>query len=210
MTSETRFDLHAVLRSLAQRRPVLRSRGDFDAELTTEIRLCYSEANVKVVKPFSTPWKLLQVRLGCEIISIKPRYHTARLCCILNGEIFCLKDHAAEDQARYDVLRDLMRIEQLVLQEKSRRGYVVFLTNDAKLWQPPVRTDPIDTDFRLHEGRELEGVLRWGAHAGAGTVKRREEPIALKGRYQCVWRPYFSLTPPHRNGEFRYLLFEVC
>lgn len=142
-------------------------------------------------------------------ICVKPRYHTAELHCTVNGETFHLKNQAAQDLARYDVLRDLMRLEQLVQQGEFAYGYVVLLTNDAQFWQPPVRTHTCDADFRLHEGRVLEGTLRWSEWAGAGTMKGREEPIMLKGRYLCQWRHYFSLTPPRRNGEFRYLLLQV-
>lgn len=102
-----------------------------------------------------------------------------------------------------------MRLEQLVQQGEFAHSCVILLTNDARFWQPPVWTDTCDADFRLHEGRVLEGTLRWSERTSAGTMKGREEPIVLKGRYLCQWRHYFSLTPPRRNGEFRCLLLQV-
>lgn len=137
------------------------------------------------------------MRLGFERICVKPRYHTAEQHCTVNGETFRLKNQAAQDLERYGVLRDLMRLEQLVQQGEFAHGYVIPLTHTC------------DVDFRLHEGRVLKGTLRWSDGTSAGTMKRREEPIVLKGSYLCQWRHYFSLTPPRRNGEFRCLLLQV-
>lgn len=208
MTTSAPFDLHAAMQSLAQRRPVLRPRRDFNHALAAEIQLHYPHASVSHSNPVGGSWKVLQIRLGHEVIGIKPRYHTAYLHCIVNEEAFQLKNQAAQNLARYDVLRDLMRVERLVLQGAFTRGYVVFLTNDAQFWQPPVRRDTCDADFRLHEGRVLEGTLRWGAHTGAGTMRGREQPIVLKGQYRCSWQSY-SVVPYHKNGVFRYLLLEA-
>jgi len=96
----TTFDLHAVMQHLAQRRPVLRPRRDFDQSLAVEIQ------------------------------------------------------------------RHLMRLEQLVQQGEFAYGYVILLTNDAQFWQPSVRRDTCDADFRLHEGRVLKGTLRWSEWTG--------------------------------------------
>jgi hypothetical protein len=43
---------------------------------------------------------------------------------------------------------------------------VILLTNDAQFWQPSVRRDTCDADFRLHEGRVLKGTLRWSEWTG--------------------------------------------
>jgi hypothetical protein len=203
------FDLHTVMQHLAQRRPVLRPRGDFDQSLAVEIQRRYPEASVQQIAPLGGRWEVLDVMLGSERICVKPRYHTAELHCTVNGETFELKKQAAQNLEQYDVLRDLMRLEQLVQQGEFAHGYVILLTNDARFWQPPVRTYTRDANFRQHEGRVLEGTLRWSEQTGAGTMKGREEPIVLKGSYLCQWRHYFSLTPPRRNGEFRYLLLQV-
>ncbi|MCX7925975.1 MAG: hypothetical protein N2554_09225 [Fimbriimonadales bacterium] len=88
MTNTTSFDLHAVMLSLAQQRPVLRPYGDFDHALAAEIQRHYPHASVSYVNPIGGSWRMLQVRLEREVVGVKPRYHTTYLHCILNGETF--------------------------------------------------------------------------------------------------------------------------
>jgi hypothetical protein len=58
-------------------------------------------------------------------------------------------------------------------------GCVLVLTNDRSYWQPTARADTIDAQFRPHEGRVLEGTLRWADRAGTGTTARRDTPLTL-------------------------------
>lgn len=110
MTTDMLFDLHAVMPSLAQRCPVLCPYGDFDHALSVEIQRHYPHASVSYSNPVGGPWRVLQVEFGQDVIGIKPRYHTAYLHCVVNGETLRLKNQSAQDHARYDVLRDLMRM----------------------------------------------------------------------------------------------------
>lgn len=102
------------MQSLAQRRPLLRPYVDFDQSLAVEIQRRYPEASVRQMNPLGGSWKVLVVQLSAEQICAKPRYHTAALYCTVNGKTFRLKNQAAQDVIRCNVLRDLMRVEQLV------------------------------------------------------------------------------------------------
>ena len=62
-----------------------------------------------------------------------------------------------------------------------KAGYAVMLTNDSSYWKVPGRSDTVDADFRVHEGREISGALAWAARTGPGTMKGRESPIRLQG-----------------------------
>ena len=89
-------------------------------------------------------------------------------------------------------------------------GCVLVLTNDRSYWQPTALADTIDAQFRLHEGRLLEGTLRWADHAGTGTTARRDTPLALTGRHACHWREYSQVSLDHgRTATFRYLLVSI-
>jgi hypothetical protein len=70
------------------------------------------------------------------------------------------------------VVKDLVRVESLLRDGYADEGWVIVLTNDPAYWRVATRVNQIDTAFRLHEGRELTGVLRWASHAGAGTTKK--------------------------------------
>jgi hypothetical protein len=64
-----------------------------------------------------------------------------------------------------------------------------------------------DKSFRIHEGEILKGTLRWTTGTSEGTIKGREEPIKLRGKYTLNWRDYLDLKT--KNGLFKYLLIKV-
>jgi hypothetical protein len=118
-----------------------------------------------------------------------------------------LKAHGATDLRRYDVLKDIQRLERF---NRAYGGpsYVDALTNDPAYWKPigPERLT-IDSDFRLCDGRTTTGRLTWAAHAGSGSTKGREKPIELTGQYTFVWQDYAQIS--ESGATFRCLCIEV-
>ena len=82
-----------------------------------------------------------------------------------------------------------------------------MLTNDPSYWSPR-NSHTVDSEFRLHEGRELQGSLNWGARAGEGTMRGREEPLRLSGSYLLRWEDY-SQPGAGKHARFRYLHVEA-
>ena len=103
----------------------------------------------------------------------------------IGEESFDLPHQSANDISRQDVIKDITRIEAALTDGHADSGCVVVLTNNRSYWQPAARADPIDTAFRLHEGRILEGTLGWAARAGHGTTTGRDTPLLLASRYTC-------------------------
>ena len=68
--------------------------------------------------------------------------------------------------------------------------------------------ETIDAEFRIHEGRILNGELAWGTEAGAGTMRKREKPIKLTGTYKLSWKDYSQVSSTS-YGKFRYLFLEI-
>ena len=87
------------------------------------------------------------------------------------------------------------------------KGYAVILTNDSAYWKSPT-TETVDAEFRMHEGRILNGELAWGTEAGAGTMRKREKPIKLTGTYKLSWKDYSQVSSTS-YGKFRYLFLEI-
>ena len=83
-----------------------------------------------------------------------------------------------------------------------------MLTNEPSYWSPPRNSHTVDSEFRLHDGRELQGSLNWGASAGEGTTRGREEPLRLSGSYLLRWEDY-SQTGAEKHARFRYLHVEA-
>ena len=126
-----------------------------------------------------------------ERLAIELKYLTSAVHADVAGEAFQLRSQAAQDLGRYDILKDLVRVERLVAAGLADRGIVVALTNDSTYWRGPGRgTSPNYADLRLMEGRALDGTMAWGPATGAGTMRGREAPIELRGNYVCDWTDY--------------------
>ena len=93
--------------------------------------------------------------------------------------------------------------------EQCRAGYAVLLTNDSSYWKVPTQRDTVDTDFRVHEGREISGALAWAARAveagsqsessvadAAGPDTFSFEPLLRLLASSMGVRRWFPHTPP--------------
>ena len=204
------LDFDHLLEDLGRTRPIFHSEADFQHALAWHTHERQPGANLRLeYKPF--PEERLYVDIwvsGAERAAIELKYLTRGLEVDLNGEQFSLKDQDAQDICRYDVLKDVARLERIVHTIPKSTGYAVVLTNDGTYWKPPVRDDTVDAAFRIHEGRTVSGTLRWSERASKGTTSGREEPIELVGSYHIAWRDYSTL-PASSYGQMRYLLINV-
>lgn len=142
-------------------------------------------------------------------IALELKYATSRLDHDEGGEIFSLRDQSARDVRRYDIVRDIERLEEVSGLPHVRGGYAILLTNDAAYWTPPTRPlDTIDTAFRVHEGRTIGGRLAWSERAGVGTTKGRQSAIEISGQYGLRWSDY-STVGDRMNQRLKYLMVHV-
>ncbi|MBD3730886.1 MAG: hypothetical protein IE933_14395 [Sphingomonadales bacterium] len=146
------------------------------------------------------------VRLEDASVGIELKYLTRRLACEFEGEMFRLKAHGATDLRRYDILKDVQRLERFNLAHGGP-SYVIALTNDPAYWREVARTGTIDAAFRLCDGRTVTGECRWAEHAAPGSIRNREDCITLRGHYSMRWQAYSDLGMA--SGQFRYLLIPV-
>ena len=119
-----------------------------------------------------------------------------------------LSKTTAQPLGRYDVLKDLVRVEAIVGESHASCGYVIFLTNDSAYWCDP-RTGAGTSDaFSLCDGRTIYGELDWSATAAPGTTRKREQAIRLGAQYDLHWRDY-SKVAVRSYPHFRYLTLNV-
>lgn len=202
------LDIHALMDGLAERRPIFHSEADFQFALAWHIHKALPDCEVRLeFKPFPSERMYLDVWLPTECVAIELKYLTRELDIECAGEMFVLAEQGAQDISRYDILKDVQRIERVVSETRANAGFVITLTNDWLYWQPSTR-HTIDASFRIHEGKTLSGNLKWASRASEGTTKSREEPISLKGSYTMNWRGYSRLGA-ERNARFRYLAVPV-
>lgn len=142
-----------------------------------------------------------------EHVAIELKYKTAFFETEVGGHLLRLKRHSAQDIGRYDFFRDVSRVEQIVANGKARRGFAIFLTNDAGYWRTG-RGNTVDEMFRMCEKRNVtKGHLKWADRAGNGTTRGREDPVVLTHDYVLGWKDYANY--PQKNGTFRYLIIDI-
>ena len=194
---------------LALRRPLFCSEADFQHELAYEIRKNDPSLNVRLEWPLTAPSSgaIDVIVIGKTRFALELKYLTKSFSTTLDGEPFTLKLHGAQDQRRYDVCKDVTRMEAYA--EKTGQGAgVLVLTNDPGYWQERASADTADAAFNLAHLRELNGSLTWGKRAGPGTTKGREEALEIKGRYALTWQDYKRIEG--KAGLFRYLWIPVA
>ncbi len=200
------------MRALGRDRPVFHSEADFQHALAWEIQRCLPHASLRLERPLSAanPAIHLDVLVICGIttLAIELKYKTRDLLLQEGDEQFTLKGHSAEDCGRYDFIKDIERLEQIVASAENTTGYAILLTNDSLYLRNPREAVSIDRAFRLHDGSTLHGVLKWATNASKGTTYKREKALRLNGTYMPKWEDY-SRPSAARNGVFRFLAIEI-
>jgi hypothetical protein len=205
-------DLHAILTRLSSRRPVFHSEADFQHALAWELQQHDHAANIRLEKRISKDGPHvhldLLVQSNSHELAIELKYKTRAVKLAHADEQYDLLNQHAQDIGRHDFIKGIRRLEDYVQDHPGSIGYAILLTNDRTYWSESRKTDAVDSAFRLHEGRVLQGEVTWGSKASAGTKHRRETPIALRGKYTLSWKGYSSHGEAH-DKQFRYVMVRV-
>lgn len=204
-------DVGAAMTALAEDRPVFHSEADFQHALAWQLQKADPAARIRLE---TRPRRgiRLDVLVSSDGIrtAIELKYLVRRFQGEVDGDQFDLPDQSAHDIGRYDVIKDVVRTESFVAEGIAETGRVLVLTNDPAYWRPGRATETINAHLRLHEGRVLEGALGWGARAGSGTTKGREDSLVLQGRYDCRWQDYSLVRDSMgRDHQWRFLDLRV-
>lgn len=204
------FDLHAFMAELSIIRPLFHSEADFQHAFAWHFHELFPNAHVRLEYPvFTDRWIYLDLWLNAPNmrLAVELKYKTRTLGIAHNDERFQLKNQSAQDTGRYDFLRDVARLEQVMGGDTDIDGYAILLTNDSSYWKAG-REGTVDTNFRLHHGRSVTGEMAWLSHTSDGTMRNRMDVIRLLRSYTVEWHPYSNLSP-RPGGEFRYVAFRV-
>ena len=200
----------AALSALAEERPVFHSEADFQFALAWAIRERCG-FRVRLEHPVPLPDEVGYVDIWTlasqSAAPVELKYWTRKHEIVTHGERYSLRDQGAQDLSRYDLWKDVARLERIIDEGAAPAGYMVALTNDRTYWNAG-RSGTIDAAFRIHEGRQVSESLTWSRRAAAGTTRGRESAIELRGRYVSRWAHYSQATEG-LGGEFRYLLLDV-
>ncbi len=205
------IDLESLFVDLAKGRPIFHSEADFQHELAWQIHASDQSSEVRLERPVEVDGRRLNidilVHIGGAVLAFELKYWTKRLEVTERGEKFLLRKQAAQDISRYDFWKDVARLERFVAAGSATRGFAIAITNDQGYWRESSR-ETVDQSFRLHDGRVSNSVMAWKHTASTGTMRGREEPISLDGRYVVSWQPHSRLAGA-AAGEFKMVVIEV-
>ena len=201
------LDIPHLMNGLSRERPIFHSEADFQHALAWWIHETIPDGGVRLEwRPFSDERLYLDLWFPEIGVAVELKYRTLELDREHCGESFVLRNQSAQDQGRYDFLRDVERLERVSKLPSFRAGFAILLTNDASYWNRSSRTETVDRAFRLHEGRRIDGDMDWSPKASPGTTKNRPT-IRLEGSYDLRWRDYATMGQGG-HGRFRYLAVE--
>ncbi len=205
-----------VIAALAKQRPIFHSEADFQHALAWQVHERLPSAKVRLERPVKLSGMKKRIHVDVwvekdgEAVAVELKYKTAPLQTQVEDEEFVLLNKGAQDLGRYDFIKDIRRVEDIVAERAPRAsGYAVLLTNDPSYWAQPRSSLTVDAEFRLQEGRSLHGTLDWGPSASAGTKRGREQRLPLTGTYPLRWEDYSLLEAGALRGKFRCLVVEV-
>lgn len=200
-----------VLHELSRERPIFHSEADFQHAVAWQIHERWPELNMRLERRIDLNDRKNYVDIciheTSNVVIIETKYKTKGANIALHGEDFILKNQLAHLVNRYGFVKDVSRIEECLTTCQEGYGFAVFLTNDASYWREPRNTDPLDKDFRIHEGRTIRGELSWKEGTSEGTMRGREVPVKLRGQYTLNWEDYSVVED--QGEKFRFLLVRV-
>ncbi len=206
------MDIDQIISSLSKKRPVFYSEADFQHALAWEFHS--SDPLIEVRLEIPDAWRDknasidMRIRAQEKYFFFELKYKTVRTQVSHESEKFALKNHSAKPQGVYDFIKDIQRLESFVESTPGAEGYAIILSNDRTYWNGSRKDASIDKDFLLVEGRELSGTLGWSSNAGIGSIKGREKPISLSGKYKVNWKSFSDLSA-HGGKPFKYLCLHI-
>ena len=188
-----------------EERKIFHSEADFQHYLAWKIHKEFNE-NFEIRLEFVIGAKHIDIILidsDKNKIGIELKYKTKKSLVKIDEEDYNLKSHGAQDIGRYDVIKDIERLEELVTEDKIKLGFVIFLTNDESYMRKVKKNA---SEFSLEDGREITGKMNWGKNTGDGTKKNREKTLSLNGKYKIDWINGSNISD---KNNFRYTIFEI-
>jgi hypothetical protein len=202
--------IEPVLASLSARRPIFHSEADLQHELAHELRAHDPGLALRLEYPIGINTRAsldILLRKGGARFGLELKYLCRSADVTFDDERFALKHQSAHDIRRYDVVKDIMRMERFA-KRFGAEAAVLILSNDPAYWSSRRRPDTIDAAFDLSDLRQLTGTLGWAAGAGAGTMKGRADPLIVSGSYDLRWHNYSDVGG--LGGQFRYLYVPIA
>ncbi len=207
----TKNNLIGTMKELSEKRKAFVSESDFQLELATLIRETY---DVKVRCEYPVIIDGRRKRIDIMIIDkgkwipIELKYKTKKCYYIdeYTKEKIELVSQYAQDQASYDYIKDIYRIEKIREDySEFKMGFTIMLTNDMVYKEEKKDTKYKNFSLSIDNPIKGKGLLKWVKGTSEGTKAGREN-IALQNDYTFKWEEYSTLGLNKTNDQFEYLI----
>ena len=222
MNSNTQFYSEPDTKSYSEPNTIFCSEADFQFSLAWYLKEKLNNVNIILEYPYVADKQLTDNKERekiyyidiyvedsnsdcCSYIELKYKTKSGKIKRY--GKHIDLKNQAAQDIGRYLFLKDVLRLEEICEKENSQnmKNYAILLTNDSSYWTTRSNTKTLDTHFRIHDGKEINGVLKWEKrNADAAHWSDKYSPITLKNSYTCNWK-----VKSHEAKNWNYLIFSI-
>ena len=115
---------------------------------------------------------------------------------------FEYENQGAHTAAKYDFLKDIMRLERDKKEGIIDHGIALFVTNDTSYLYPSERGDA--ALLSIANERTIGGCLR-------PQGKTRPDPLIFSSQYKIIWnpQPQQAQTPIEGSEQFYCLMLEI-
>ena len=198
-------DLGDALAALAARRPVFHSEADFQFAVAWEVQTLDPSIHIYLeTRPITGVHLDLAFERDGYYTAIELKYLTRAWSGDVEGQRYTLTNHSAHDLRRYDVVKDIVRVEKFIDEKTHANGAVVVLTNDpAYRRRAAVSSTANDLAFRIDDGAVLDGIRAW-RQPPVGVGER--EDLVLRGRFEAQWTEFSNVEP---GATIWQLVFEI-
>lgn len=244
MSNESLNFLEGAIKILKNKRQLFHSEDDLKLALSLVIKEQNPEYEIRLEKPASitipdiwnnkhitrAPIDIVVRDNNGAIIPIELKYKTNRCVLEADDEIYNLTQHGAIDEGRFNIRKDIFRIECFVNENQmSSSGYVFILTNDSKYYlEKAALNNTLDKNFSCHDNaiinKNYEGwnysninrdkydfknncwVFKNNHNKKHWTCSKQFSfNLELNKNYEVKWNNY---SKPN-NIEFMYCLFKI-
>lgn len=189
------------------------NEAHFQSEFTISLNKKLKGENYKLILEYSPKYKkyrvdLLVIDLKEEkrfIIEFKYVTKTAEIK-VADGLFINLKYQGAYDVRRYQIWKDIHKLEDLTDHGKCDGGFFILITNADKLIKE-VPKDNLDSEFDISKGTHPSkiGGLYW-SYSSPKTEKRYPNKIPIRSQYTFNYSVYSGSKP---QSEFKYLVLKI-
>lgn len=208
--------IEQIMKEYSENGTVFFNEAHFQFEFAISLSAKLSMSNYRITLEHCPNFKKYRVDLLVEDIKnnektiIEFKYVTKKATIEIHEQFYIdLKSQGAYDIRRYQIWRDISKLEDLLDNKKCDHAYFLMITNADKLIKP-VPKNNLDCEFDIStrkRNRPDKKELYW-SHPSPRTERRYPNRIIIRKNesYKFDYIPYSSST---NAASFKYLILQI-